>query len=87
MRQGGGRRRAIARRERQRSLANKRPRRLVDFYLELVLIYNYREYWLSNPPLGCNTPSPVKRETKNPQIAYKMLSVDFFDSNNYCTSP
>ncbi|MDD4698680.1 MAG: hypothetical protein PHV07_00265 [Oscillospiraceae bacterium] len=37
MRQGGGRRRAIARRERQRSLANKRPRRLVDFYLELVL--------------------------------------------------
>ncbi|MDD4700270.1 MAG: hypothetical protein PHV07_08475 [Oscillospiraceae bacterium] len=38
MRQGGGRRRAIARRERQRSLANKRPRRLVDFYLELVLI-------------------------------------------------
>ncbi|MDD4700128.1 MAG: hypothetical protein PHV07_07730 [Oscillospiraceae bacterium] len=36
MRQGGGRRRAIARRERQRSLANKRPRRLVDFYLELV---------------------------------------------------
>ncbi|MDD4699603.1 MAG: hypothetical protein PHV07_04995 [Oscillospiraceae bacterium] len=38
MRQGGGRRRAIARRERQRSLANKRPRRLVDFYLELVLM-------------------------------------------------
>ncbi|MDD4699976.1 MAG: hypothetical protein PHV07_06940, partial [Oscillospiraceae bacterium] len=37
VRQGGGRRRAIARRERQRSLANKRPRRLVDFYLELVL--------------------------------------------------
>ncbi|MDD4699478.1 MAG: hypothetical protein PHV07_04360 [Oscillospiraceae bacterium] len=36
MRQGGGRRRAIARRERQRSLENKRPRRLVDFYLELV---------------------------------------------------
>ncbi|MDD4700326.1 MAG: hypothetical protein PHV07_08780 [Oscillospiraceae bacterium] len=40
MRQGGGRRRAIARRERQRSFANKRPRRLVDFYLELVLIIN-----------------------------------------------
>ncbi|MDD4700023.1 MAG: hypothetical protein PHV07_07175 [Oscillospiraceae bacterium] len=46
MRQGGGRRRAIARRERQRSLANKRPRRLVDFYLELVLIYsNYIRFY------------------------------------------
>ncbi|MDD4700408.1 MAG: hypothetical protein PHV07_09205 [Oscillospiraceae bacterium] len=42
MRQGGGRRRAIARRERQRSLANKRPRRLVDFYLELVLCHLQR---------------------------------------------
>ncbi|MDD4700105.1 MAG: hypothetical protein PHV07_07600 [Oscillospiraceae bacterium] len=44
MRQGGGRRRAIARRERQRSLANKRPRRLVDFYLELVLLLFFRVF-------------------------------------------
>ncbi|MDD4698983.1 MAG: hypothetical protein PHV07_01840 [Oscillospiraceae bacterium] len=49
MRQGGGRRRAIARRERQRSLANKRPRRLVDFYLELVLMHLKSKIKKANP--------------------------------------
>ena len=54
MRQGGGRRRTIARRERQRSLANKRPRRLVDFYLELVSYYFQLKNYLADSGKGSN---------------------------------
>ena len=55
MRQDGGRRQAVACRGRQRSLATKRPRRLGDLYLELVLnqknelnLYNLDIIWYNS---------------------------------------